>query len=221
MFDDDFDLDAEEPESPCGVTAFDVERASRRKVSAVRRAPRLPGLNVGAIDLDAMISPRAHDSPVDGFLFDGGGGLAFDPVATPLGTPKMFLSPQTTPKGQGTFFRAMTPATPPPLGRWAEGLTDLNDAARAVARALLRAERAVGGEIGGEALACVAAVAKLAPAAAEGAVRLAEAVTCRGADTLAEFAASAPASALRFARVASMASEDSPLVTTQDPRPRG
>ena len=30
MFDDDFDLDAEEPESPCGVTAFDVERASRR-----------------------------------------------------------------------------------------------------------------------------------------------------------------------------------------------
>ena len=31
MFDDDFDLDAEEPESPCGVTAFDVERAARRK----------------------------------------------------------------------------------------------------------------------------------------------------------------------------------------------
>ena len=43
MFDDDFDLDAEEPESPCGVTAFDVERASRRKVSAVRRARARPG----------------------------------------------------------------------------------------------------------------------------------------------------------------------------------
>ena len=53
MFDDDFDLDAEEPESPCGVTAFDVERASRRKNVAARRAPRLPGLGVDAIDLDA------------------------------------------------------------------------------------------------------------------------------------------------------------------------
>ena len=41
----------------------------------VRRAPRLPGLNVDAIDLDAMISPRAHDSPVDGFLSDGLVGL--------------------------------------------------------------------------------------------------------------------------------------------------
>ena len=39
MFDDDFDLDAEEPESPCGVTAFDVERAARRKATTVRRAP--------------------------------------------------------------------------------------------------------------------------------------------------------------------------------------
>ena len=188
MFDDTLDFE-EEPESPCGITGFDVERAAMRKAQAVRRAPRLPGLQVDAIHLDSMISPRASDN-FDGFLTLADGALAFDPVATPLGTPRLFLSPSTTPKDVEPGFWSVTP---PPiegaLHRWAGGLQipELNDAAITVAHALLRAEHLVGGNLGQDALACVEAITKLDADAATGAVALAEAATFTSSETLLKF----------------------------------